>query len=200
MKPCGNETDSDYAVFIDRDGVITEDPPHYAHRLDQLQIIPGSAKAIQRLNVHNVRVIVITNQSGVARGYYTEDDVKIFNEGMKVLLAKEGAHVDAIYYCPHHPDAMIERYRLNCECRKPKPGMLFSAASQFDINLAKSFVVGDKGSDIRAGEAAGCNTILVLTGHGKDEVKNMNLIPKQIVAKNLSEAVDIILIKWLVIV
>ena len=181
------------AVFIDRDGVITEDPPHYAHRSDQLRIIPGSAQAIQLLNVHNFRIIVVSNQSGVARGYYQEEDVKTFNDGMTELLAKEGAHIDAIYYCPHHPDAIIERYKINCDCRKPKSGMLFLAANQLNIDLAKSFVVGDKWSDIQAGEAAGCKTILVLTGHGRDEIKLKNMSSKQIIADNLFDAVNMIL-------
>jgi D-glycero-D-manno-heptose 1,7-bisphosphate phosphatase len=157
------------AVFLDRDGVITEDPPHYAHRLDQLNIIPGSAKAIQLLNAHNFRVIVISNQSGVARGYYQEEDVKIFNDGMEHLLAKEGAHIDGICYCPHHPNAVIERYKIDCDCRKPKPGMILDAAQKYSLDIQNSFVVGDKWSDIEAGRAAGCKTVLVLTGHGKGE-------------------------------
>lgn len=159
------------AVFLDRDGVNTEDPPHYAHRLDQLRLTPGSAQAIQLLNAHNFRVIVISNQSGVARGYYQEEDVKIFNNEMEHLLAKEGAHIDAIYYCPHHPDAIIERYKIDCDCRKPKPGMLLSAAKEFDIELPLSILVGDKWSDIEAGHAAGCKSVLVLTGHGTYENK-----------------------------
>jgi D-glycero-D-manno-heptose 1,7-bisphosphate phosphatase len=161
--------DMNKAVFLDRDGVITEDPPHYAHRLDQLCLIPGSAQAIQRLNAHNFRVIVISNQSGVARGYYREEDVEIFNDGMKSLLAKEGAHVDANYYCPHHPDAIIERYKIDCDCRKPKPGMIRTAVQNHSLDIQNSFVVGDKWSDIEAGSAAGCKTVLVLTGHGKGE-------------------------------
>jgi D-glycero-D-manno-heptose 1,7-bisphosphate phosphatase len=162
--------DINKTVFLDRDGVITEDPPHYAHRLDQLRIIPRSAKAIQLLNAHNFHVIVISNQSGIARGYYKEEDVKIFNDEMVSLLAKAGAHIDALYYCPHHPDAIIERYKINCECRKPKPGMILDAAQKNSLDIEKSFVVGDKWSDIEAGKSAGCKTVLVLTGHGKEEV------------------------------
>jgi D-glycero-D-manno-heptose 1,7-bisphosphate phosphatase len=161
--------DMNKAVFLDRDGVITEDPPHYAHRLDQLSLIPGSARAIQRLNAHHFCVIVISNQSGVARGYYHEKDVKIFNDGMEHLLAKEGAHIDAEYYCPHHPDAIVEHYKIDCDCRKPKPGMILTAAQNYSLDIRNSFVVGDKWSDIEAGSAAGCKTVLVLTGHGKGE-------------------------------
>jgi len=177
------------AVFLDRDGVITEDPPHYAHRLDQLKIISGSARAIQLLNAHRFFVVVISNQSGVARGYYHETDVKIFNNGIEALLAKNGAHIDAIYYCPHHPDAAVMQYKLNCECRKPKPGMILRAAEKFSLNLEQSFVVGDKWSDIEAGHAAGCKTVMVLTGHGKDETSKKQGSADYI-AKDLCEAVE----------
>jgi len=177
------------AVFLDRDGVITEDPPHYAHRLDQLRIIPGSAQAIRVLNEHHFRVIVISNQSGVARGYYTEDDVKKYNDGVEFLLAKAGAHIDAVYYCPHHPDAIIERYKLDCNCRKPKPGMILDAVQKYSLDIENSFVVGDKWSDIEAGRVAGCKTVLVLTGHGKEEVDKKHGLADYI-ALDLYDAVD----------
>ena len=98
------------AVFLDRDGVITHDPPHYAHRIDQLKLIPQSAEAIKSLNETGFKVVVVSNQSGVARGYYQERDVEIFNEAMKARLEDQGAHIDAIYYCPHYPEAKIEAY------------------------------------------------------------------------------------------
>lgn len=177
------------AVFLDRDGVITADPPHYAHRLDQLILIPGSAEAILRLNEENFQVIVITNQSGVARGYYQEADVKSFNDGMSSLLAKEGAHLDAIYYCPHHPDAVMEQYRKNCTCRKPKPGMILAAAKCYSIDCSKSFVVGDKWSDIEAGHSAGCKTVIVMTGHGQEEFGKKQG-PVNFIARDLFEAVE----------
>jgi D-glycero-D-manno-heptose 1,7-bisphosphate phosphatase len=177
------------AVFLDRDGVITEDPPHYAHRLDQLSIIPGSAPAIRLLNEHNFRIIVISNQSGVARGYYGEADVKIFNDGMESLLAKEGAHIDRISYCPHHPDAVVERYKMECSCRKPRPGMILDAARKYSLDLKTSFVVGDKWSDIEAGQAAGCKTILVMTGHGKGEIEQKQG-SADFIARDLQNAVE----------
>jgi len=177
------------AVFLDRDGVITEDPPHYAHRLDQLHTIPGSAQAIQLLNAHNFRLIVISNQSGVARGCYQEEYVKIFNDGMESLLAKEGAHIDAIYYCPHHPEAIMKKYRIDCNCRKPKPGMLIKAEEKFNIDFKSSFLVGDKWSDIEAGQAVGCKTILVKTGHGLLEYENKKC-PVDYVAADLLDAVQ----------
>jgi len=161
------------AVFLDRDGVITEDPPHYAHRVDQVQIIPGSAEAIRLLNQRGYLVIVVSNQSGVAKGYYLEHDISLFNEEMKRKLSLENAHIDAIYYCPHHPEGIIKEFRKACTCRKPQPGMLIQAAEQHRVKLTDSFMVGDKFSDIVAGNSVGCRTIFVLTGHGKEEVKHL---------------------------
>ena len=182
------------AVFIDRDGVITHDPPHYAHRIDQLKLIQKSAEAIRLLNKTGFKVVVVSNQSGVARGYYQEKDVEIFNGAMEKELEARGAYIDAIYYCPHYPKAEIGAYRIDCDCRKPKPGMLKRAEKDLDLDLKRSFLVGDKISDIEAGYRAGCKTILVLTGHGNDEVKknaNMNIKPNYI-SKDLYTASQII--------
>ena len=176
------------AVFLDRDGVITEDPPHYAHRVDQVRIIPGSGEAIRMLNDMDYLVIVVSNQSGVARGYYQESDIALFNEEMERQLSLERAHIDAIYYCPHFPDGIIEKFRLVCTCRKPKPGMLIQASEDHRINLKASFMIGDKFSDIVAGNAVDCNTIMVLTGHGKEEIQELKEYPVP-VAINLLDAV-----------
>lgn len=177
------------AVFLDRDGVITEDPPHYAHRVDQVRIIPKSGEAIRLLNEMCYQVIVVSNQSGVAKGYYQECDIELFNEEVKRQLAFWGAHIDAIYYCPHHPDAEIEKYRLTCNCRKPKPGMILHAANEHNIDLQKSYVVGDKWSDIEAGKNAGSQVILVLTGHGTEEASKMKDC-NGLLAADLYEAVN----------
>jgi len=158
-----------HAVLLDRDGVITEDPPHYAYRVEQVQIIPRSGEAIRLLNEMGYLVIVVSNQSGVARGYYREPDITRFNDEMMRQLSLDGAHIDAIYYCPHHPDAKIDKYRSTCRCRKPQPGMLLKAAEEHHINLEKSYIIGDKMSDIEAGKRAGCRGILVVTGHGAEE-------------------------------
>lgn len=160
-------------IFLDRDGVITADPPHYAHRIDQLSLIPGSAEAIRLLNENGFTVIVITNQSGVAKGMYKEEDICIFNTEMQNRLIKMGAHIDAIYYCPHHPEGITPEYRKDCDCRKPKPGMLLKACEDMKLHLKGSYLVGDKWSDINAGRSAGCTTILVMTGHGMDEYTNI---------------------------
>jgi len=183
-------------VFLDRDGVITKEPPYYAHKINQLELIPKSAEAIRLLNESGFKVIVISNQSGVARGYYQEKDIQKYNNEMKKQLKEKGAHIDAIYYCPHHPEAAIKKYRIDCECRKPKPGMLRQAEKDLNLNLKLSFLVGDKMSDIEAGYRAGCKTILVLTGQGNDESKKisktkMNIKPNYI-SKDLHTAIQII--------
>jgi D-glycero-D-manno-heptose 1,7-bisphosphate phosphatase len=160
------------AVFLDRDGVIIKEPPHYAHRLDQLDLISRCAEAIRLLNENGFTVIIASNQAGVARGYYREEDTLLFNQALKEKIAKKGAHIDAIYYCPHHPEATIERYRVDCNCRKPKPGMLARAEKELNVDLKQSFIIGDKLSDIQTGKGAGCKTIMVRTGHGADELKS----------------------------
>lgn len=180
------------AVFLDRDGVIIQEPPHYAHELSQLELIPKSADAIRLLNENGFVVIVTSNQAGIAHGYYQEEDAILFHQAMKENLAKEGAYIDAIYYCPHHPEAKIERYRLDCNCRKPKPGMLTRAAKELNIDLKQSYVIGDKLSDIEAGKRAGCKTTMVRTGHGVEELKS-NEIDCDYVANDLHDAVQHIL-------
>ncbi len=182
------------AVFLDRDGVITKEPPYYAHRIDQLELIPKSAEAIRLLNESGFKVIVVSNQSGVARGYYQEKDIEIYNMSMQKKLEEKNAYIDAIYYCPHYSEATIEAYKIDCDCRKPKPGMLTQAEKDLNLNLKLSFLIGDKISDIEAGYRAGCKTILVLTGHGNDELKKiskMNIKPNYI-SNNLYTASQII--------
>lgn len=180
------------AVFLDRDGVITQDPPHYAHKLSQLALIPRSADAIRLLNENEFKVIVVSNQSGIARGYYREEDAVLFNQAMKEMLGNNSARIDAIYYCPHHPEAKIDKYRIDCNCRKPKPGMLKRAEEELDIDSKQSFMVGDKLSDIEAGKRGGCKTIMVRTGHGIEELKS-NEISCDYIANDLYDAVERIL-------
>lgn len=187
------------AVFVDRDGVLIIDPPHYAHRLDQLNFYPRVEEAIKILNENGFLVVVVTNQNGVAIGYYNEEDVKLFHQAMKEKLKEKGAYIDAIYYCPHHPEAKVEKYRLDCDCRKPNPGMLLKAAEEHDIDLKQSFMIGDKCSDIEAGIRAGCKkTILVKTGHG---MNNLNKCSYDYEVNNIYEVAclieDYILFKYL---
>lgn len=183
------------AVFLDRDGVIIQEPPHYVYRLDQLKIIPRSAEAIKLLNLKDYKVIVVSNQAGVAYGYYLEKDVILFNQLMKEELTLYNAYVDAIYYCPHHPKAKVRKYRLDCDCRKPKPGMLKKAEKELNIDLKSSYMIGDKKSDIDTGKSVGCKTVLVLTGHGTKELERYNIRYDSSVANNLYDAVKKLLDK-----
>jgi D-glycero-D-manno-heptose 1,7-bisphosphate phosphatase len=156
------------AVFLDRDGVLIEEA-HYLATGDQVRVLAGAAEALADLNVAGVPVVVVTNQSGVARGYFPEQRVGEIHRRIDELLAAGGAWVDRYYYCPHHPDAAVQQYRVECRCRKPQPGMLRQAAAELGLDLTRSYLVGDKVSDLAAGGAAGCRTILVRTGHGAGE-------------------------------
>lgn len=155
------------AVFIDRDGTINVEK-EYLYRVEDFEFIPGAADAIRRLNLAGFLVIVVTNQSGIARGFYSQDDLQRLHSHVEELLAKEGARVDAWYFCPHHPDG-IPPHNILCDCRKPLPGMLLKAASEHRINLADSWMVGDKLVDAEAGLAAGCHPVMVQTGYGASE-------------------------------
>ncbi len=155
-----------WAVFLDRDGVINVDI-HHLHAPDQLQLIPGSAQAIRSLNERSIPVIVITNQSVVARHIITETQLHEIHQSLSSLLDQFGAHIDRFYYCPHHPTEGLPPYQIDCECRKPKPGMLLQAARDFEIDLSRSYFIGDTLGDMQAGYNAGCHTVLVQTGYGE---------------------------------
>lgn len=144
------------AVFLDRDDTIARDV-RYCRRPEDLEILPTVPEAIRHLNENGFAVVVVTNQSGITRGYFTEETLAQIHKKMKDELGNHGAWVDAIYYCPHHPDD-------RCECRKPKPGLLLQAATELGIDLHSSYMVGDAPMDVDAGKAAGCKTILVGTG------------------------------------
>jgi D-glycero-D-manno-heptose 1,7-bisphosphate phosphatase len=155
------------AVFVDRDGTINVEKD-YLYRIEDFEFVGGAPEAIRLLNEAGWFVVVVSNQSGVARGYYTEEDVDNLHRYIAAELGKSGARVDAWLYCPHHPNGKGS-YSLPCRCRKPKPGMLLEAARRFDIELASSVMIGDKLVDIEAGRAAGCRSILVRTGYGADQ-------------------------------
>ncbi len=183
------------AVFLDRDGTISEEVG-YLSNVDRFRILPGVTRAIARLNRAGVKVVVITNQSGVARGYFSEDLLEEVHQRLRVELARDGAHLDGIYYCPHHPDGTIERYRRDCDCRKPGIGLLERAALEHNLDLPSSFVVGDKYLDVETGFRAGARSILVLTGYGNDLYSSQSRTwtrQPDYVASDLSEAVDWIL-------
>jgi D-glycero-D-manno-heptose 1,7-bisphosphate phosphatase len=176
------------AVFLDRDGTINVEKD-YLYRPEEFEFIPGAAEAIRRLNQAGFLVVVITNQSGVARGYYTEQDVHHLHRHIGQLLSLSGAWVDAWYYCPHHPSGKTP-YNLDCGCRKPRTGMLEQAARDLGIDLSRSWMVGDKQVDVEAGIAAGCRPVLVLTGYGADAC---SLVPATVPrCRDLAAAAELI--------
>jgi len=140
------------AAFLDRDGVLNVDRG-YTFRPEDLKMIPTAAAAVRLLNAAGFYVFVVSNQSGVARGFYTEAAVDLFNTHIQDILKGEGAHIDAFYYCPHHPDGAIKELAIQCRCRKPQPGMLEQAARDWPIDLARSFLIGDKDDDLAAARA-----------------------------------------------
>ena len=154
------------AVFLDRDGTINVEKD-YLYKIEDFEFIPGVPEAIKSLKDAGFLVIVVSNQSGVGRGYFDEHAVELFNQHIQDQLAVYGTSIDAFYYCPHHPEEGLGTYRKSCDCRKGSPGMLLQAASDHAVDLGRSFMIGDKIADIEAGERAGCQSILVLTGYGE---------------------------------
>jgi D-glycero-D-manno-heptose 1,7-bisphosphate phosphatase len=177
------------AVFLDRDGTINVDRG-YVYNREQFEWIPGAIEAIRRLKEAGALVVVVTNQGGIGHGLYTEADVRILHRFMSAELLRAGTGIDAYYYCPFHPDAIVETYRTNDDCRKPKPGMIRRAASELMIDVASSWLVGDKVSDIEAGRRAGARTVLVRTGYGADAEPFAHA---DLVADDLPGAVELIL-------
>lgn len=181
-------------VFLDRDGVLIYDIGHLS-RIEQLSLLPGAAAAVKRLNDRGVPVMVVTNQSVVARGLCSEEQVAAIHLALADRLAAGGAYITRFYYCPHHPTAGVGAYRLDCGCRKPKPGMLHQAASEMGLDLKGSVMVGDQITDLEAGWAAGCRTVLV--GGSADGETRRRLATSQLqpdcIGNGLGAAVDWIL-------
>ncbi|MGD0020834.1 MAG: HAD family hydrolase [Smithellaceae bacterium] len=154
------------AVFLDRDGTINEEVG-YLDSLDKLRVIPNAYEAIRLINVSGMKALVITNQAGVAKGFFTEKFVNLINERLQADLLRLGASIDKFYYCPHHPTEGIGIYRQVCNCRKPAPGMLLNAAQELNIDLTQSYLIGDRFRDMEAGKKVGVRGILVKTGFGQ---------------------------------
>lgn len=154
-------------VFLDRDGTLNREV-HYLHKKEDLQIIPDVPKALVLLKEAGYKLVVVTNQSGVARGYYTEKEVEELHGYMNAILQKEGAAIDGFYYCPHHPVKGAGAYKTECGCRKPGIGMFEMAEKQFSVDREHSFMIGDKSLDAEAGKNYGLTSILVGTGYGKE--------------------------------
>lgn len=179
------------AVFLDRDGNINRDVG-YPNSYDCVHIYPYSFEAVKKLNAAGFLSVVVTNQSGIARGLIEEDRLKSLHDQMVEEFKSRGARIDAVYYCPHHPYSLSQSYKQNCSCRKPFPEMGRTAARDLDIDLNESFMIGDKVEDILFGLNLGVRPILVLTGYGRSSLsrlKQEDIAPAH-VAENLLEAVN----------
>ena len=164
------------AVFLDRDGTINEEVG-YLNSLEKLNIFPNSFEAIRLINESEMLAVVITNQSGVARRYFSEDFVKAAHLRINEILQTKGAYIDRFYYCPHHPTEGEAPYLQSCNCRKPEPGMLINASEELDIDLSRSYMVGDAAKDIEVANRSGVRGILVKTGYGKNVISSDLPVP-----------------------
>lgn len=179
------------AVFMDRDGCLIEEMGYLNHP-SRVRVLPRTAAAVARLNAAGVVALMATNQAGVARGYFSAETLAAINAEVVRQLEQEGARLDGLYVCPHHPTAGSPPYRQLCQCRKPKPGLLHRAADELGLDLARSVMVGDKPSDVEAGQAAGGAGVLVLTGYGRGEweyLRHAWTVKPDHVAEDLFDAV-----------
>jgi D-glycero-D-manno-heptose 1,7-bisphosphate phosphatase len=182
------------AVFIDRDGTISEEVGYINH-VSRFRLFPYAPAAIKHLNENGWLAIVITNQAGVARGYFSEDTIQAVHDAMTNELKSNGAQLDAVYYCAHHPSVGEPPYRFDCDCRKPKPGLISRAAKNFDIDLKESWMVGDRYSDVELARNAGVKSMFVLSGYGRGEWEHQRASwaeQPDLVAEDLLEAVRLI--------
>lgn len=179
-------------MFVDRDGCLTEEVGYVNHPT-RMRLLPRTAEAIRRLNCAGVAAVMVTNQTGVARGYFSEETLHAVNARMMAELEAREARLDGLYVCMHHPSEGRPPYRARCDCRKPRPGLLHRAAAELGLDLQASVMVGDKLSDVAAGQAVGAAGVLVLTGYGRGEWEYrrhiLNIKPDH-VAGDLLDAVD----------
>jgi len=183
------------AVFLDRDGTVA-DEVGYVNHASRIRLLSGSAEAVKRVREAGFLAVVVTNQAGVARDYFEEFVVHQANRRLVELLEREGAALDGIYYCPHHPREGAPPYRQDCQCRKPRPGMLLQAAVDLGIDLTRSYMVGDGLVDVGAARAAGVLPVMVLTGYGRGHLEHRRsrwTVEPEHIAEDLSAAVDWIL-------
>ena len=180
------------AVFMDRDGCLTEEVGYVNHP-SRIRLLPRTAEAVRRLNQAGVPAVMVTNQTGIARGYFSEEVLHATNARMVGELRAAGARLDGVYVCMHHPSEGEPPYRADCDCRKPRPGLLHRAAAELDLDLPGSVMIGDKLSDVSAGHAVGAAGVLVLTGSGRGEWeyrRHLRDVKPDHVAEDLLDAVE----------
>jgi len=186
------------AIFLDRDGTINEEVG-YLDSMEKLQIIPAAFEAIRLINQSGMKAVVVSNQAGVAKGYFSEKFVREINGQIQSALLERGALIDRFYFCPHHPSEGNDPYRKICDCRKPEPGLLHQAAADLDIDLTRSYLIGDRLRDVETAHRAGAKGVLVMTGYGQDLMREAGpdqankLNQPDYVAKDILEAVRWIL-------
>jgi len=180
---------SDAAVFLDRDGTLVE-PRHYPSRPEDLHLFPGVAGELRSIQRDGYKLVVITNQSGLARGLFSELDLARMHQHLATTLREQGVDLDGIYYCPHHVDGVVPHLAIECDCRKPRPGLLRRAALDEDIDLERSWFIGDILDDVEAGRRAGCRTILV--DLGTESPPTSDLRTPEFVARDTVHALRIV--------
>ncbi|MBI4444367.1 MAG: HAD family hydrolase [Acidobacteria bacterium] len=185
------------AIFLDRDGTLIKEVGLLS-RLSDIHIFPVSYAAVRKINQSGALAIVITNQSAVARGLITEENLQELHNLIKLSFLENGAWIYAFYSCPHHPEEGLAAYRRECECRKPKPGLLLKAAQELHIELGSSFLVGDRIRDIQAAHNAGCGAVLVQTGYGGGEVDSISTYLRDHPDRNVQTAQDVLeAVEWI---
>jgi len=182
---------SSKAVFLDKDGTLIDDLPYNVNP-DLIRLSTGALEALSLLQEQGYRLIVVTNQSGVARGYFEEKELQQVEESLRDLLASSGISLDGFYYCPHYPNGEMSQYAVECFCRKPQPGMIYQAALEHRLNLNDSWLVGDILNDMEAGNRAGCRTVLV-DNHNETEWNMTSIRRPGFIVKDLREAAQIVL-------
>lgn len=187
------------AIFLDRDGTINVEK-HYLYKIEDFEFLPGVVDALRELQRAGYLLIIITNQSGIGRGYYTEEDFQKLNDWMVSTLKEQGVTIADVYYCPHLPDAQVPAYRKECCCRKPKLGMYEQAIIDYDIDLSRSYAIGDKIRDCAICQSTPCKGFLIENNEKPDIVENVESgkVKRVKYAKNLGEAANFIINKKII--
>ena len=183
-------TVSERAIFLDKDGTLIDDVPYNVDPA-RISLLPGVVEGLGCLQASGFRLIVVSNQSGVAHGYFAEEALRAVEERLRGLLAETGLTLDGFYYCPHHPGGTVPVYAVDCDCRKPAPGLILRAAADLAIDLSRSWLAGDILNDVEAGRRAGCRTVLIDNGHETEWQLSPQRLPHHLAA-DMREAAAII--------